>query len=262
MIQHSLDSCVVEECSSILDSQPPAVLRVLDELHRQIEKGCAAAEQVRTARDGAEFRRFSGSDGRKDDLNDGTVAQRTLGIQLFYQLLKREVGVSKGVEGDFAFLEKQIAEAWITREISSEYQGIYKESDKLLKFDAAAARNRNAHRDVVGPRIAVEKCFEYGKHHHEQCCPPHTAQSRERVNEFFRNGDCLAGTIIRLLGRSRMIGWQTQKGRCTCKLLFPVSRLDGKEVIRNPLPLPLCIVAILNRQVGQESALSAGVLTV
>ena len=41
VIQHSRHSCVVEERSRVLDSQPPTLIGILDELHRQVENGRA-----------------------------------------------------------------------------------------------------------------------------------------------------------------------------------------------------------------------------
>ena len=122
-----------------------------------------AIEYVRTGENIAKFREFPGPDGREHDLNYRTVTQRTRRIQLFHQLLKGKVGMGKGVESDFAFPEKQIAEMRIAREIGSQYQSIYKKSDKVFEFDVVAARNRNAYQNIVGPGIAVEKRFKHGR---------------------------------------------------------------------------------------------------
>ena len=151
---------------------------------------------------------------------------------------------------------------WIARKVGSQYQSIYKKSDKVFEFDAAAARNRNAYQNVAGPGIEVEKRFKYGKHYHEQRCPLPPAKFRKMVDEFLRNGKDLAGAIIGLLGRPDLIGGKMQKGGCTCQFLFPVSHLVSKQIVCNPLPLPFSVVAILNRQAGEGCGLPSGVLIV
>ena len=96
--------------------------------------------------------------------------------------------MSKGIESDFTFPEKQFAKSRIAGEIGSQYQSIYKKSDQRFRVRCGCGPQPERPPEYRWTRCKVEKRFEYGEHHHEQRCPPASSKFRKMVNELSGNG--------------------------------------------------------------------------
>ena len=81
------------------------------------------------------------------------------------------------------------------------------------------------------------------------------AQSLDPSGKFRRQDEVPLGTLTRLIERSRPIRGQLQT-RKTVKLLSPVLQLILEPVLLQPVPLPMCILRVLNGQFRQRGWLT------
>src|SRR5262249_37496204 len=96
-----------------------------------------------------------------DAVESGTtrVAMRA---HRFNDLLKVEILMGKGVVDGVTYPSQQFCKRRVAGEVRAENDGVDKESDEGLDFDAIAAGKQRADTNVVVPDIACDQHFQCG----------------------------------------------------------------------------------------------------
>ncbi len=152
----------------------------------------------------------------------------------------------------FAHPPQQIHEARLSGEIAPHHQGVHAESDQPLHLPPHPIRDRCSDRHVLLPGISTQQYAKPRQQRHEQCCAVVPAQSLEVLREPLGNTERLGRSSVRLLRRTQPVRRQLQHWRQTGELLAPVTQLPLQHFSLQPVPLPLCIVRVLDEQGSQR----------
>ena len=173
------------------------------------------------------------------------------GTQLLDQPLERHVLMRVGAERHLAHPRQQLAERRIAREIRPQHQRIDEDAEQLVGPRLVAAGDRRSHDQVLLPGVPEQQALERGQGGHEHRDALALAQPPEGAGHVGREHARAHRGLEGRRGRMRSVGRQIEQLGSAGQLTSPVGKLWGERAVREPRPLPLGEVRVLDRQRGQ-----------
>src|SRR5688572_32774654 len=167
MARHALDSRRLEEVGAVLEQTVHRVSS-FEETGGQIKDRSVVLLFDRTQRQArqTQFTRRRVLDSERH-LKQRRVVHAPLGLQLFDELFKRQILMSKSAEGDFPHALEKLTEAWISAEVGPDHECVDEEADQLLQFAARSIRDSRTDDDISLPAIACEQRLPRREQRHE-----------------------------------------------------------------------------------------------
>ena len=160
----------------------------------------------------------------KHYLEQRIMTEAAFGLQIFHNLLKRQILVGKG-PGRYRFDSLQrLAKRQIPVKLSSQHQGIHKKANQPLGFRAIAVGDRGSHHEVLLSGVAIEERFESGQQQHEQGDSFLLTQRLHTLGQGAGQNPPFLGPPIGLTNRAGAIARQLQGGQIL-QLLSPIVEL-------------------------------------
>ena len=156
------------------------------------------------------------------------------------------------IKGKLAYLTHQLAKGKIFREITAKHQSVNEKGHHAFKFNVVARSHRSAYDDALLIGVAPQQRLKGGHYYHEQRAVLGLGQCLDTIeggviqNDFFRCSvpvrDC----------RPRIISWKLEYEWTIGQLACPVCKLAIEHFSCHVLTLPLSVVRILERKIGQR----------
>src|ERR1043165_878742 len=146
----------------------------------------------------------------------------------------------------------QLKERGLAAEVRPQHECVHEETDQPFSLAPRPARHRRPDTHFLLLCITLQQTLKSCRQHHEQRYAFTPAQLFQRRCQFPRQGEVQSSTLITAARRTRIIGRQLQHCRRTGELLAPVGQLLVQFLALHPLPLPLRVIRILNRQLFQR----------
>ncbi len=188
---------------------------------------------------------------REHHLEQRRPAQVAFGLQLFDELLERQILMRVCVEADPADARQRVAEGRIAVQIAPQDQRVDEEADETLDFGAVAVGHRRSDGEVQTAGVARQQHVEAGEQRHEERHALAAAQLLQRAGQRRRQFERHGGAVERLHRGPRAIGRQFQDLHAL-QLPFPVGELPIVDFVGEPLPLPHGVVGVLHGQLGKQ----------
>ena len=225
----------------------PAVVHV----ERQIELGDAVVDVDRLHAESLEaearFRRV-----RHHHLEQRRAAQVARRMQLFDQLLERQVLVRVGPQRGLPYPPERLAESRIARQIGPHDERVDEEADHAFDLQAVSVGDRSSDQDVVLPRVALQEDHERRQDRHERRGPFPAAEGLQRFRQPFRQIQPATRAAVARRGWAGPIGRQIEDHWRPRQRLPPVPELGFQGLAPQPAALPRREVGVLDRQGGKR----------
>ena len=181
-------------------------------------------------------------------LKQRAVAHAALRLHRLDHLFEWHILVSKARQRAFLHLAQQLCHRrhWI--QPRTKCQRVHEEPDQPFQLAPATVGHRRADHHII---LATQPAHQYRKshlQHHEQGCSMAPGQHVEPCRDLFVQFEWHHATGITLHRRPYPVRRQLQQRRRTCQFPLPEGRLLFKPLIAKPLPLPLRVIRILDRQ--------------
>ncbi len=163
------DRGAVEEVGVVLEGAGDAP-RHLEEVDHEVELGRLGPRLEGGEGDPRQLQPLLRGGGQ--ELEDHPQQRRPVGVarqaELVHQPLEGDVLVGEGAERGGAGAPEERREARVAREVPAQDQGVDEEADQPLDLAPRAVGDRQAHGEVDGAGLAVERGGEGGEEGHEE----------------------------------------------------------------------------------------------
>src|SRR6516225_10925463 len=99
-------------------------------------------------------------------------------------------------------------EGRVTREVSTNNQGIDKKTYQFFQLRVISASNRRTDEDIVAVRVSPKQRLECREQDHEKRCAMPLRELRQRSGELLSNLKYFDRSLVTLNSRTGSIGWQ------------------------------------------------------
>ena len=154
---------------------------------------------------------------------------------------------------------EQLSKSGITGKTCAQCQRVYEQPDDIFSFRRVPSGYGCADNDIFLAGVTMQQGFERGHQSHEERDALFLAELFETLRELPRETNCMvraAEGFESLLVRPRMIGGQFQNRRQRFELFFPIGELRFVHLAVKPLTLPVRVICVLDRQLGQRGRLA------
>ena len=247
----------IEEPGVVLDPAAEAG-RLVPEVDHEVELGGAVVERHAGHGDaaGGERRRGGAAAGGErhlrgeHHLEERRVGEVALRLHLLDQLLERQVLVREGAHHGVARPGEQAVHVGVAAEVGAQHQGVDEEADQPLELDPGAAGGRRADQQVVLAGVAMEQRRQAGELRHEHGDPGALGEVLEADGDLSGQLEVVARAVPGPHLGPRPVGGQLEHCGGAVQALLPVGEL-GAQGAAQPLPLPVGVVGVLDRQLGE-----------
>src|SRR5215472_6614426 len=170
------------------------------------------------------------------------------GRKLRHQAVKRHVRVRVGAERPLADLLQQRTKIHAFRELRAQHHCVEEVSDQVFYFAAGPAGDRSADKNIVLPRVPVQKGHEGRLQNHEERSLLLASHGFQLLGQLRRQLKNLGRASETLNGWARFVGGQLQNKGGACKLFLPVGDLPVEDFSLHPVSLPRSEVSVLDGQ--------------
>ena len=180
------------------------------------------------------------------------MAQTALRLHHLHHLLERRILVIERLQCLLPDLPQQLTHCLLRINPRAQRQRVHKEPDQPFQLAAPTIRHRRADHNVI---LAAEPAQQHRPRrlqHHEQRRSMSPTQRMQPLAQLRTQLEAHHRPCIPLDRRPCVICRQLQQRRGSRQPFLPVRQLLGQPLTRQPLPLPLRIVHILNRQRRQH----------
>ncbi|MNZ39079.1 hypothetical protein D3C78_565680 [compost metagenome] len=181
-------------------------------------------------------------------LEQRVVAEAALRLQRLDQLLERQLLMLLGTECRFLGVLQQFEEGAVRAEVRFEHLGIDEEADQTLGFQAIAVGDRHADADVILTAVAMQQGLERGQKQHEQGDFLRLGQLAQLLDQALIQLQVDPPTTGAQGRRAWVVGRQFEHALGPGQLRGPVVQLALTLTGGHPLPLPHCVVGVLDCQ--------------
>ena len=179
------------------------------------------------------------------DLEDGCVTWIPVWLHRLYELLEGQLLVGGHRNNRAGNVAHQFPEREIASQLAAHRKGVDEDSDHGLEFGPYPAGHRRTDGDVILVAQAMEQGGEGAQQDHVAGRANFARQQIQLRREWRLEVESNDAASARSDRRSVTIGWQIQGRRCSSQLILPVAAL-GLEFSRlQHLPLPRCVVGVL-----------------
>ena len=190
-------------------------------------------------------------------LEQRIVAQTSLRLQCFHQLLKWQIRMRLGSVHSLSYLGQKITDPVTGINLGTHHQRIDEEANQSLGARLMPSRNRNTHAQIPLTTESVQQRFKAGQNDHKQRNFLITGRATQPLRQRRWQSEGVSGTTAIPLPRTRAVRGQLKNRMFITQLPSPPLQLPIQLSTRQLLSLPKCVVRILNVQRCQPIGLTS-----
>ncbi len=236
-VQQGRDGGVVEQVGGIPRLDAHTRVGGLDEPQVEVEHGGTGRRQIRLRRDAWQRERdLLGAVVCHRDLEHRVAAQQAGGGEPVHDPRERHVGLCERRARAVPDLVEQRPEGRPVGQIRAQDDGVHEQADDVVQILVGAARDRDAHGDVVASADPVEQGGHAGVQHGGQAGVVGPGEGPQGGDEFRGQQRLRGAAAQRRFRRSGPVGRQRGLLGQTGQLLVPVIELTCRQGRRRRAP--------------------------